>query len=62
MTMKLEDAPDQETRELVERIQGSGAQMLDPAVSVAGMIEVIAEVDMEKSGQFLLHDGSNVPF
>ncbi len=62
MTMKIEDAPDQETRELVERIQGSGAQMLDPAVSVAGMIQVIADVDLEKSGQFLLHDGSNVPF
>jgi NAD(P)-dependent dehydrogenase (short-subunit alcohol dehydrogenase family) len=62
MTMRPEDAPDQETRELVEMVQGSGAQMQSPAESVAAMIQVIDSVDIEKTGQFLLFDGSTVPY
>ncbi len=62
MTMRLEDAPDQETREMAERIQSTGAQMMDPAVSVAGMIQVINGVTIDRTGEFLLYDGSNIPF
>lgn len=60
MTMNPADAPDQETRELAEMVQNFGAQMRDPAQSVAGMIAVIAGVTIEQSGQFLLFDGSEL--
>jgi NAD(P)-dependent dehydrogenase (short-subunit alcohol dehydrogenase family) len=59
--MKLEDAPDQETRELAAMVQKFGARMRDPAESVAGMIEVINGLTLQQSGKFLLFDGSEVP-
>jgi NAD(P)-dependent dehydrogenase (short-subunit alcohol dehydrogenase family) len=59
--MKLEDAPDQETRELAAMVQKFGAQMRDPAESVAGMIEVINALTLQQTGMFLLFDGSEVP-
>jgi len=61
MQMNPADAPDQETRELAEMVQKFGAQMRDPAESVAGMIEVIRGVTIKQSGQFLLFDGSELP-
>ncbi len=71
MTMNLEDAPDQETREMAERLQSlmrlarvenPDAAMLDPAVSVADMIQVIADITIDNTGDFLLHDGTHIPF
>ncbi len=62
LTMKLEDAPDQETREMAERLQSRNAQMTDPADSVAAMIKIIADITIDNAGDFLLFDGSTIPY
>ena len=62
MDMTIEEAPDQETKELVQMVQMTGAQMQAPETSVAGMIEVIDGVMPEQNGSFFAFDGSTIPW
>lgn len=62
MNMKVEDAPDQETKEIVQMVQTTGAQMQAPEASVAAMVAVIGDVTLDQSGSFFAFDGSPVPW
>jgi len=62
MNMKVEEAPDQETKEIVQMVQMTGAQMQAPEDSVAAMINVIGGVTLDQTGSFFAFDGSAVPW
>ena len=62
MNMKIEDAPDQETKEIAQMVQMTGAQMQAPEDSVASMITVIEGVAPDQTGSFFAFNGSAVPW
>jgi len=62
MNMNVEEAPDQETKEIAQMVQMTGAQMQAPEDSVAAMIDVIDGVTIEQTGSFFAYDGSPVPW